>query len=135
MKKKIFSLVSLAAYLAITVTGFVVGIGALLDSGTGSESSGLGNALTAAILAIIGILAIAYATFALIPTILKLFDVFFQKRALTIICIVFDVLLLLLHLALALSILAENSGSPFGMLALLGCSLLSLIFNILTLHS
>ena len=135
MKQRIFSSISLAAYLAMTLTGFIVGIGAILDSKGGADSSGLGDALAAVVLTLVGILAVAYAAFCLVPLICKLFDLFFQKRALTVTCIIFDVLLLLLHLLLFFSTILENGSFPWGILALCVASAASLIFNNLALHT
>lgn len=134
MKRKIFSLISLAAYLAMTLTGFIVGIGAILESQGGAQSSGIGTALTAVVLALVGIIAVAYGAFALIPTLFKIFDLFFVKRALTVSCIVFDVLLLLIHLLLLIGALLEPGEALVGILLFSLLPILSLVFNSLCLN-
>ena len=134
MKQKIFSLISLAAYLAMTLTGFIVGIGAILESQGGAQSSGIGTALTAVVLALVGIIAVAYGAFALIPTLFKIFDLFFVKRALTVSCIVFDVLLLLIHLLLLIGALLEPGEALVGILLFSLLPILSLVFNSLCLN-
>ena len=134
MKRKIFSLISLAAYLAMTLTGFIVGSGAILESQGGAQSSGIGTALTAVVLALVGIIAVAYGAFALIPTLFKIFDLFFVKRALTVSCIVFDVLLLLIHLLLLIGALLEPGEALVGILLFSLLPILSLVFNSLCLN-
>lgn len=135
MKRRIFSLISLAAYLAMTLTGFIVGISAILESRGGAESSGLGNAIVAVVLALVGILAVTYGALALIPTLLKLCDVIFRKRALTVTCIVFDVILLFLDVLLLVGTLAEPSNSVIGTILFSTLPIISLTFNILTMRS
>lgn len=133
MKRRVFSLIALAAYLAMTLTGFIVGIGAILDSQGGADTSGIGNAIAAVMLALVGILAVAYGAFTLIPTLFKLFDVFFKKRALTVTCIVFDVILLLIHIVLLAGAIAEPNNTLVGMIFFCILPTISLIFNSLCL--
>ena len=135
MKRRIFSLIALAAYLAMTLTGFIVGIGAILESQGGAEASGLGNALAAVVLALVGILAVAYGAFALIPTLFKLCDVFFQKRALTVTCIIFDVILLLISVILLVGMFLEPSAALIGVALFATLPIITLVFNSLCLRA
>ena len=135
MKRRIFSLIALAAYLAMTLTGFIVGIGAIQQSQSGAASSGIGNALAAVVLALVGVLAVAYGAFALVPTLFKLCDVIFQKRAFTVTCIVFDVILLLISVILLVGMFLEPSAALIGVALFSTLPIITLVFNSLCLRA
>ena len=136
MKRRIYSLIALAAYLAMTLTGFIVGIGAILESQSGaSEGAGVGGSIVGVILALVGIVAVAYGSFALIPTLFKLCDTIFRKRALTVSCIVFDILLLLISVLLFIGTMLEPSEAIVGIAAFCALPIITLVFNSLCLHT
>ncbi len=140
-KRKLLSILTLICYLACTLAGAIVGISAFyrIEVNKQQADGDIGLGFAALGLAIIGILAFAYAIITLIPSVLKAFDVFFEKNGLTVACIIFDIILILIHAFMVYSSISGSAELTPGGIILLAASfviwVLTLVLNIFTLKA
>lgn len=135
MTRRTFSRISLISYLTITLVslGFAIYFLILALTSPAEGWEGLGRAIAIIFALFCGV----YTVIALIPTTLKVFDLRFEKTALAVICLIFDILMSGAHLILALVLLGDGAEllALVAVFTILALSLLSLVSNILRLKA
>ena len=139
MLRKRLSIISTVCYFVFLGGGSATALYMryLIDKSASSEGT---EGFAALGYAIIMILATAYAIASLIPFILKLVDIFANKKALAGTALFFDVIISVFNAALLVSSIADtaNGGDSVGsiilMAALLSVSLTSFITNVISLR-
>lgn len=138
MTRKTFSRISFFIYLAYCVFGFVLGVYCMLNSITPEGTTNdFGEGLGKAIMLILGLICLIYASVAILPTVLKGLDLRFEKNALTVICIIFDILFAAVHAAFVIEAIKGNAEPLAGIISgiLLISSILSMVSNILCMKA
>ena len=138
MTRKTFSRISFFIYLLFTLASLVLGVYCFINSitpeGTTNDfAEGIGKA----VMLILGLICLIYCAVAILPTVLKGLDLRFEKNALTISCIIFDILFVAAHCGFALEAFKGNAEPLAGVLsiALLVLSILAMVSNILCMRA
>ena len=138
MSRKALSIISLICYLAFALGGGAMALYMYLEMDKLSGAGGF-EGLGAIGLAVIMVLALAYAAVGILPSIFKLIDIFADKKFLSGLCIPFDIAFNIANVALLGSSVIEavnGSGEIGGIIfaaALLAVSLTAFISNIRSL--
>ncbi len=138
MTRKAFSRISFFIYLIYAFAGLALGIYCILNSITPEGTTNdFGEGLGKAILLILGLVCLIYFAAALVPTLLKGLDLRFEKNALTVFCILFDIGFVAVHAYFLLEVFKGNAEPLFGIISgvLLSASILSLVSNILCMRA
>lgn len=135
MTRKAYSRISFFIYLAFTLLafGFATYFFVLFITTPATGWEGLGKAFAL----IFALICILYGLVTLIPTILKRLDMRFEKKGLTITCMIFDILLAFANLFLVISGLSGEVEIPLGIIGIVLTllSVASFVANILCLKA
>lgn len=132
-RTKKLRLASTLTYLGHFLLVFVLSLVSFI-SGTTAETEGW-EALGAAILIVLSILGFIYAAVLLLPLLLSFLSLRWETRGLTVACIPFDALYILLHLIYLISLIVGGESAALALLPTLALSCAPLVLNILTLKT
>lgn len=126
-KRQVLSIVTLICYLIMVGCGAVLAIASQLEiDGIKEGAGGLSEALGAGIMAVIMILAIAYAAIGVLPIIFKIIHIFADSKMPAVLCFLFDIAYILINGALVLTELTAADPSYVGAAVFGGLLLVSL---------
>lgn len=142
-KRKILCLITLGCYLLFTILGAIITLSLYQITQTpppegGSNSDNLAHGIAGMAAAIVMVLTLFYTLASLLPLLLKLAHVFFNKRPLGVLCLILDIPFLAAHLALFVGALSSGDALTAGdvllYIALLLVSAAAITTNVLTLR-
>ena len=136
MAKRIINIISLAMHTAVFALGVILSITSYSaiggQSGSQTAENGaeiIGAVIGSTIMTVAFALAVAYAFFAFIPMLLKLFRTLNGGKALDIFCIVFSVFLLFINITVAV---ATQGGGQVLFAVAAALSAATLVLNIIS---
>ena len=132
-RTKKLRLASTLTYLGHFFLMFVLSLVSFI-SGITAETEGW-EALGAAILIVLSILGFIYAAVLLLPLLLSFLSLRRETWGLTVACIPFDALYILLHLIYLISLIVGGESAALALLPTLALSCAPLVLNILTLKT
>ena len=138
-KHRTLTLISLAIYFSLGLAASILAISMriALDAHNNTQHDSLGEGLAGIGIALLLILATAYAILSILPVSLKLAHVFVPRPVFSAIGFVFDVAFGVIHGALLVGALASDPLDPVATvvyLLLLGASVVTFVLNVLTLR-
>ena len=135
-KRKILNILTDVCYLIIFVFATVLCVYLRAQMKGASAEVGFGAALSGVVLVIVLFLAVIYAAMALVPLMLKTLGIFFDKAWISILCIICDIGLTVMHVALLTNIFSGDTDFSTALVMLFVCvtlSLTALVLNVLSL--
>lgn len=135
VKKKILCVIGLICYLVFVGGG--IGLILSMQSGLDNVEGGIGAALVGVVVAIVMVIAAAYATVGVLPIIMKVVHIFADSKVPAVICIPFDLLYIGANAALCVNAVSNMSDGDlsgvivFAVLAVI--SVVALVTNIMSL--
>lgn len=135
-KRKLLNVLTDVCYLVIFVFATVLCIYLRTQMKGASAEVGFGAALSGVVLVIVLFLAVICAAMALVPLMLKTLGIFFDKAWISILCIICDVGLTVMHAALLTNIFSGDTEFSTALIMLFVCATLSLtalVLNVLSL--
>ncbi len=112
-RRQVLSIISLICYLIFVALGAFFALGLYADSLGGNTSNGIGGAIVTILIAVLMIIAIIYALIGIVPSLMKLVNIFWDSKIPSIVCIPFDLVYLAINGYFIYNTLSDTSASGF----------------------